>query len=290
MASLRSLRAPLRAAAATAALALVMLLASACSTGEAGEPHEELAALSDRMSAATVELSFPWDEEAPADGGLAAPTATEGPGPGGTAIVGNTGGTGVSLRSGCADDLRIDGAWGDGVELTIVEFGADECAGWTYLSDGQTESWVRDEYLVDLSAPSAEGGGATVEDPLAGPFKRWTEQLLDGSGRAALLARHVPNSSEATPTAAFLRDLASDMQGLETELTAADPFALPACELARGRLGDAAGDLEALATALARFFDGSTRETGEATAAADRYLETQEQAAASVNECLGGNA
>jgi len=284
-----AVRTHLRTAATSVGLALAVLLAVACSTGEAGQPHEQLAALSDRMSAATVDLTFPWDTEAPADGGLAAPTVTETPTTGGSAIIGNTGGTGVSLRSACADEARLDGAWGDGVELTVVEFGSDECAGWTYLSDGITESWVRDEYLVDLTdAPAGAEGGAGVEDPLEGPLRRWTEQLLDGSGRASLLARHVPDSDEAPPTAAFLRDLAGDMQGLETALATAQPFALPACELARTRIGDAAGDLEALATSMARFFDGSTQDTAETTAAADRYLASQGQAAIAVNDCLGG--
>lgn len=45
--------------------------------------------------------------------------------------IGNTAGTGVSLRDGCHADARIDGAWADGTAVRIINPGEGACGGWT---------------------------------------------------------------------------------------------------------------------------------------------------------------
>ncbi|MDA1062348.1 MAG: hypothetical protein O2895_05515, partial [Chloroflexi bacterium] len=42
-----------------------------------------------------------------------------------------TGGIGVSYRSDCADDARVEGGLQEGDAVTVVTVGSEQCAGWT---------------------------------------------------------------------------------------------------------------------------------------------------------------
>lgn len=265
--------------------AALLLLASACDTGEAGAPDPRLSAVADRLAAATVELTFPWDTSAPEDGSLQAEEAT--PAAGGTASIGNTGGTGVSLRSGCTDDARVPGAWADTVVVTVIEFGTDACAGWTFAAGEGIESWVRDEYLLGLVPPE---DGAVAVDPRTARLQGWTTRLVDGSGRVTLLARHLPGTEEAAPTVTFLRRLAGEMSALALELSAAPPFEAPACDLALAQLATAAGDLEALSRNVASFFETPSADTEAIEQSADAYIESQGAAVSAVSACAPSSA
>jgi hypothetical protein len=258
--------------------------ATGCDTGDASEPDPRLAAMADRLAVATVDLTFPWNTSAPEDGGLQATAEATTPATGGTASIGNTGGTGVSLRSDCADDARTPGAWADTVVVTVLEFGTDTCAGWTYVAAEGTETWVRDEYLVGLAPPDEEG--STGEDPRTARFRDWVTRLVDGSGRLTLLARHVPGTPETEPTVAFLRGLAEEMEALALEVRAAADLEDAACALAQEQVASAAADLETLSRNVASFFEGPLADASAVEQSAEAYASAQNEAADAVNSCL----
>ena len=76
-------------------------------------------------------------------------------------LIGNTGGDGVSLRSDCEADARVDGGWADGTRVRLTDRGAGRCIGWHLAESGGTTSWVRDEHLTAVPAATAT--------PTAGP-------------------------------------------------------------------------------------------------------------------------
>lgn len=65
-------------------------------------------------------------------------------------FIGGTGGSGVALRLGCADDMQLPGSWPEGASVVIFEVGAGECDGWLHVGDANVASWVRVEYLTDV--------------------------------------------------------------------------------------------------------------------------------------------
>ena len=84
--------------------------------------------------------------------------------------IGATGGRGVSLRSDCADEARIGGALREGHPVELVSAGSGRCAGWTLVSyrtaDGnESETWVRDAYLVETSPPPQATAPPDAEPP-----------------------------------------------------------------------------------------------------------------------------
>jgi hypothetical protein len=76
--------------------------------------------------------------------------ASEAPG---TLRIADTDGSGVAIRSDCADEARSGGALPEGALVTAVTIGEGSCEGWTLVehepSPGATplEAWVRDAYL-----------------------------------------------------------------------------------------------------------------------------------------------
>ena len=84
--------------------------------------------------------------------------------------IGATGGRGVSLRSDCADGARIGGALRAGHPVELVSTGSGRCAGWTLVSyrtaDGnESETWVRDAYLIETSPPPQATAPPDAEPP-----------------------------------------------------------------------------------------------------------------------------
>lgn len=79
-----------------------------------------------------------------------------------TRYISATGGVGVSYRSACEDNARIDGSWPEGTELKIVLAGDANCADWTLMTDGDTTSWVRDRYLSETAPVVSSGGGGSA--------------------------------------------------------------------------------------------------------------------------------
>ena len=86
--------------------------------------------------------------------------------------VGNTAGTGISLRDGCHADARSDGAWADGTAVRIINLGEGACSGWTYFVGPGVGSWVLDDYLTatapTVAPPSTPGGSTTTPPPASG--------------------------------------------------------------------------------------------------------------------------
>jgi len=124
---IRTSRLPL----ALAAL-VVLLLASACST---------------------VRDAIDGDDPTPELIATAVPT-TE-PTPLARHYIGNTGGLGVSLRSDCATDARLAGAWAESTEVAVLQEGEGRCAGWTLAEVNGTTSWVSHLYLITDAPASA---------------------------------------------------------------------------------------------------------------------------------------
>jgi len=113
-----------------------------------------------------------------------ASTTPEGTVLGATMRIGETGGTGVSLRSDCAEAAREPGAIADGVEVTVLQIGSGDCEGWFVVRAGEVASWVSETYLVEgegtgastvasgtgsaaSSNPGATSGGTTTSVPAA---------------------------------------------------------------------------------------------------------------------------
>ena len=92
-------------------------------------------------------------------------------------------GIGVSFRSECSDDARIEGGLAEREAIAIVEVGTDACAGWTLIEStvSGVQSWVRDQYVATrpsdgaappplVAAPSAPTAVATpTPTPTAAP-------------------------------------------------------------------------------------------------------------------------
>jgi len=86
---------------------------------------------------------------------------------GATMHIGDTGGTGVSLRSDCTEAARTPGALAEGTEVTVLQIGADDCEGWFVVRAGQTATWVSEIYLVEgegtaASTVASSGTGSTA--------------------------------------------------------------------------------------------------------------------------------
>ena len=135
----------------------VLVLLAACGGGDG----ERIEALEEQVAELEAELeatAAPATTATPTAPATATPVAT--PTPALTAVplspplvryIGDTGGSGVSLRSSCREDARITGGWAEGTEVLIEQSGRDSCSGWSVaLADGKA-SWVRDSYLVVTS-------------------------------------------------------------------------------------------------------------------------------------------
>ncbi|MDA0351100.1 MAG: hypothetical protein O3A10_02675 [Chloroflexi bacterium] len=73
--------------------------------------------------------------------------------------VANTGGGGVSHRTACEPEARLDAVWPEGTALEVVPTSGDDCADWTLVTDGEVTSWVLDKYLSDAKPAPVTGGG-----------------------------------------------------------------------------------------------------------------------------------
>ncbi len=81
-----------------------------------------------------------------------------------TMAIGHTGGTGVSLRSDCADDARIAGSLPDGTVVSVTERGSGSCADWSLVAVEGVTTWARNRYLVAVPAADPEKNDARAPD------------------------------------------------------------------------------------------------------------------------------
>ncbi len=138
-----------------ALVAIFAVLTAACSSSD-GSGDGSPAEAADTGASGSTTSSSPVGGTIDDDGGNADPTATQ---PTWvtdalddaeqTQYVANTGGVGVSLRSACETDARIDGSWPEGTELEVVLDAEAGCEDWSLLSDGEITSWVANKYLSD---------------------------------------------------------------------------------------------------------------------------------------------
>jgi hypothetical protein len=201
----------------------------------------------------------------------------------------SAGGTGVSLRNDCADAARAGGAWPDNTEVNVMEYGADNCAGWTRVTTGTAGSWVRDEYLAGLPPPQARTTPGTAAaapvDPALVDLKRWTVEVLDGAGRIALLSRHSPASAEQGFTLSSLEHLEGDMRGVVEQMNTAGPAASPGCMAARRSTIDSANVVVEMAKELHTSFEARSMDATEIEGLVTRYLTAQKESARLIAEC-----
>lgn len=152
-----------------AVVALVLVVgatASGCSSENDGEEidalRDEIAQLRADLAEASVtptaaaELmtptptivpATPSPTEAPKSQALDTPTPR---------YVAATGGSGVSLRSGCSDSDRVEGSWPEGSEVLVVAEGMGACVGWWEAEASGARSWVLDRYLSDTAPTPTE--------------------------------------------------------------------------------------------------------------------------------------
>lgn len=83
-----------------------------------------------------------------------------------TMAIGHTDGTGVSLRSDCADDARIAGSLPEGTVVSVTERGSGLCAEWSLVAAEGVSTWVRNRYLIAMPAADPEKNGAGAPDKL----------------------------------------------------------------------------------------------------------------------------
>ncbi len=245
-----------RLRAALRLLAVAVLLVVACDDGSEAPPPE-LAALAVRLDEARLSGATPGVGPAPdatPDGGGGSPAS-----PVGTLVtIGATGGDGVSLRSACSADARVDGGWADGTEVTVLEVGVGECAGWTRGQAAGVGSWVSDRYLSGLGAgtpaPPVEGG-ASEPRPEAAAVASWVAALDEASSRLALIAR-TATASSMPHEADFLRVIEGELGMLHASIAGSPAVASGlACGGAAGTLADAASTLASAAERLAELFE-----------------------------------
>lgn len=126
-------------------------------TGHGDELKEAISgAVSTDIRSAAEDVRSHIPSGKPEPPGLAAagePSDTE-PAHATTMTIGHTDGVGVSLRSGCADDERIDGSLPDGTAVSVTERGSGPCANWSLVATDTLTTWVRNRYL--LASPAAD--------------------------------------------------------------------------------------------------------------------------------------
>lgn len=160
--------------------AVLLALAMACSGGDSATESE---VAGDRPSAPETDDAVVADSSSSGPGTSTEAAHTPPTAGGGTRFVGNTGGQGVSVRTGCLDIARTGDALPDATEVQVIETGSGNCEEWSLVSWGGGNSWIRDVYLLDEpsivaltsgpSTDSASAGGSTtpplVSAPVASP-------------------------------------------------------------------------------------------------------------------------
>lgn len=266
-------------------------IASGCNVavGETSRGPEPLRSVGDALDAGITKITFPWTAAAGASGSIGEIVQTSGDAAApAVSVTISAGGTGISLRNDCQDGVRAGGAWTDGTTVDVVEYGAGRCAGWSKTTTGSATSWVRDEYLQGLPPPdrrTTPGVSSTSPgDPAVAQLRKWSSELLDGTGRIALLSRHAPGSPEAVITTSALERIQEDMRQLAADITAAEAATAPACAAPRKPTIEAATAAADLAKQTATAFS-----SGASTSALDplvsRYLAAQQESARLITLC-----
>lgn len=276
-----------------AALGLLVVLAvatSACevAAGETRRGPEPFRPVGDAIASGLAEVAFPWSGARGSSAAVGEIVQTAGDATAATVTVKVVaGGTGVSLRSDCADGARAGGAWVDNTSVDVTEYGSGRCQGWTRVTTGSQSSWVRDEYLQGLpvgdNRTTPGVSSTTPGDPALAQIREWTTALLDGAGRLSLLSRHSPGSTQQAFTLKSLEEVQDDMRVLASSVGSAGPAPTAACMAPRRPTIEAANAVGELAQQLhAGFAEGRTSGLEEL---AQRYLVAQKEAARLISEC-----
>lgn len=160
---------PTYALGVVASLRVAMLLAcllvglSACGGGDDSEELEQLRAeveaLKQQLDTSLTQSPTPTSTSASRPAAIPAPSVSARPTPSPTTLpvspplvryIGNTGGSGISFRSDCAQSARVDGGWAESAQVTVGQLGTGRCEGWSVARVGETSSWVNDSYLVEV--------------------------------------------------------------------------------------------------------------------------------------------
>ena len=100
-----------------------------------------------RVVGVTDEGSTAQLADATDEGSSESSVAINEPRPVAARIVG-TAGRGVAVRDACQADARSGGAFREGASVTVVERGAGQCSGWSYVEADGVESWVSNRFLA----------------------------------------------------------------------------------------------------------------------------------------------
>lgn len=267
-------------------LLTALLVGCDLAAGETRRGDQPLRSLGDELTQALNAATFPWTPAADEASGAIVQTSG-GAEAGSSAVTARVlaGGTGVSLRTDCADAARAGGAWPDNTEVDVVEYGSGRCAGWTRATTGSVTSWVRDEYLQGLpaagerTAPARPGAGVA---PQFEQLRSWTSRMQDGAGRLALLSRHSPDSMESNLTGTFIEAVRDGMRTLVEDISEAPPGA---CDGARRPLSDGANALADLAQRMRPAFAEVREVSPGLESLVARYAAAQAEAARLIGEC-----
>ena len=123
--------------------------------------------------------------------------------------IAGTAGEGVSYRSACSDDARVDGGIEEGAAVSIVSAGTGPCAGWTLVRDETTavQTWVRDRFVGTRGAEPPGGAptlAAAPDQPTATPVPASTP-VATASPTATPAPSPQPTPAAATPSSWFGR-------------------------------------------------------------------------------------
>ena len=273
-------------------LVALAVAASACevAAGETRRGPEPFRRVGDAIAAGLEDVTLPWNAAPGSPAAVGEIVQTAGDAAATTVTVKVVaGGTGVSLRSDCADGARAGGAWVDNTSVDVTEYGSGRCQGWTRVTTGSQSSWVRDEYLQGLPVKenrTTPGVSSTTPgDPALAQLREWTTALLDGAGRVALLSRHSPGSAQQDFTLKSLDEVGDDMRVLAATIGAAGPAPSAACTAARRPTIEAANTVGELAKQLHTGFTEGPSRTSGLEALAERYVAAQKEAARLISEC-----
>lgn len=281
-----------RREATIALLVALAVAASACevAAGETRRGPEPFRPVGDAIASGLEDVTFPWSAAPGSPAAIGEIVQTAGNAAAETVTVKVVaGGTGVSLRSDCADGARAGGAWVDNTSVDVTEYGSGRCQGWTRVTTGSQSSWVRDEYLQGL--PAGENrttpgvSSTTPGDPALAQLREWTTALMDGAGRVALLSRHSSGSTQQDFTLKSLEEVQDDMRVLASNVGSAGPAPNAACTAPRRPTIEAANTVGELAKQLHTGFTAGAERTSGLESLAERYVTAQKEAARLISEC-----
>ncbi len=123
--------------------------------------------------------------------------------------IAGTAGIGVSLRSDCSDEARIEGGLAEGAAISIISAGVGDCEGWILVESDATaaRTWVRDRFVAarpgDGPAAAPPALAAAPAPPAATPSATPTAPPATSTSTPTPTPTPTPTQAPAAPAVWF---------------------------------------------------------------------------------------